>query len=63
MTEHPREPGHNGGIAAADRELAVHRHLMRFGEAESRVAPVWSASGTAVREVEAHLAQLWSAPP
>ena len=62
VTDHPHDPEHNGGIAAADRELAVHRHLMRFGEAESRVAPVWSAAGTAVRDVESHLARLWSAP-
>ncbi len=41
----------NGGIAAAEHELAVHRHLMRFGEAESRVAPVWTSAGTSVAAV------------
>ncbi len=60
---HPDDAGRNGGRAAAERELAVHRHLMRFGEADSRVAPVWSASGTNVSSVEAHLAHLWTAPP
>ena len=50
----------NGGVPAAQRELAVHRHLMRFGEADSRVAPVWSAGDTTVRGVEAHLARLWA---
>ncbi len=54
---------HNGGSTAAERELAVHRHLMRFGEAPSRVAPVWSAAGTTVRGVESHLARLWGAAP
>jgi glucose-6-phosphate dehydrogenase assembly protein OpcA len=52
------DPRANGG--AAEHELAVHRHLMRFGEADSRVAPVWSEAGTSVRAVEGHLAQLWS---
>jgi glucose-6-phosphate dehydrogenase assembly protein OpcA len=53
---------HNGQVpsAAAERELAVHRRLMRFGEAESRVAPVWSATNTSVRAVESHLASLWT---
>lgn len=53
---------HNGrGPAeAAERELAVHRRLMRFGEAESRVAPVWSANDTSVPAVESHLASLWT---
>jgi glucose-6-phosphate dehydrogenase assembly protein OpcA len=44
---------------AARRALAVHRRLMRFGEAESIVTPPWVESDTTVREVEAHLAQLW----
>jgi glucose-6-phosphate dehydrogenase assembly protein OpcA len=46
--------------AAAERELAVHRRLMRFGDAESRVAPVWSESDTSVPAVESHLANLWT---
>jgi glucose-6-phosphate dehydrogenase assembly protein OpcA len=61
MRQHGDEQG-NGGRLAGERELAVHRHLMRFGEADSRVAPVWSAAGTDVSSVEAHLAHLWTAP-
>jgi glucose-6-phosphate dehydrogenase assembly protein OpcA len=45
---------------AAEHELAVHRRLMRFGEHESRVAPVWSEQGTTVAAVESHLARLWT---
>jgi glucose-6-phosphate dehydrogenase assembly protein OpcA len=33
---------------------------MRFGEAESRVAPVWSMRDTSVAVVADHLAQLWT---
>jgi glucose-6-phosphate dehydrogenase assembly protein OpcA len=44
----------------AERELAVHRRLMRFGEAESRVAPVWSDRDTSVPQVAGHLASLWT---
>ena len=52
---------HNGhGPSSAERELAVHRRLMRFGEAESRVAPVWAEAGTSVPAVESHLASLWT---
>jgi len=51
----------NGQRAAeAERELEVHRHLMRFGEAESRVAPVWSMRDTSVAAVANHLARLWT---
>ncbi|HET6380070.1 MAG TPA: glucose-6-phosphate dehydrogenase assembly protein OpcA [candidate division Zixibacteria bacterium] len=45
---------------AAQQDITLHRHLMRFGEAESSVAPVWTATNTTVREVEAHLSRLWS---
>ena len=52
---------HNGHeSSSAERELAVHRRLMRFGEAESRVAPVWAEAGTSVPAVESHLASLWT---
>jgi len=47
---------------STERALALHRHLMRFGEAESRVAPRWVEHGTTVSRVAAHLAQLWSRP-
>ena len=51
----------NGHIAEeAERELEVHRHLMRFGEAESRVAPVWSMQDTTISAVADHLAKLWT---
>ncbi len=33
---------------------------MRFGEAESRVAPVWSMRDTSVAAVADHLARLWT---
>jgi glucose-6-phosphate dehydrogenase assembly protein OpcA len=46
--------------ADAERELAVHRRLMRFGDHESRVAPVWSEKGTSVVAVESHLSSLWT---
>jgi glucose-6-phosphate dehydrogenase assembly protein OpcA len=62
VTGQAHDAEQNGGLAAADRELAVHRHLMRFGEAESRVAPVWSAEDTNVGAVESHLSHLWIAP-
>jgi glucose-6-phosphate dehydrogenase assembly protein OpcA len=52
--------GDGRAASAAERELAVHRRLMRFGDAESRVAPVWSESGTSVPAVESHLANLWT---
>jgi glucose-6-phosphate dehydrogenase assembly protein OpcA len=52
------DDGH--GPTAAERELAVHRRLMRFGEAESRVAPVWAATDTTVPAVGSHLASLWT---
>ncbi len=44
---------------AAERELAVHRHLMRFGEAETLATPVWEQRGTTVSAIEAQLARLW----
>ena len=47
---------------AAQRALTLHRHLMRFGEAESLVAPPWIEQGTTVGRVAAHLADLWSGP-
>jgi glucose-6-phosphate dehydrogenase assembly protein OpcA len=45
--------------SAAERELAVHRRLMRFGEAESLATPMWEVRGTTVVAIEAQLAQLW----
>lgn len=45
---------------AARRALAVHRRLMRFGEAESTVAEPWVERDTTVQAIAAHLAQLWT---
>lgn len=47
---------------AAERALSVHRHLMRFGQAESLVAPPWGEQGTTVSRVAAQLTELWSHP-
>ena len=47
---------------AARRALAVHKRLMRFGQAESIVAEPWVERGTTVQAVAAQLAQLWTAP-
>ena len=61
MTAQPHEGEQPSGYSAdAERELAVHRRLMRFGDQESRVAPVWSEKGTTVAAVEDHLASLWT---
>ena len=49
--------------SAAVRALAVHRRLMRFGEAESTVSSPWVKRSTSVRAIEAHLAQLWHSKP
>src|SRR5919106_1907921 len=48
--------------AAAEREQLLHRHLMRFGEAETLATPMWVSRDTSVRAVAAHLAELWDAP-
>jgi glucose-6-phosphate dehydrogenase assembly protein OpcA len=54
MTDQPR---------TAHEEQAVHRHLMRFGEAESLVTPMWEERDTTVRAIAGHLARLWDVPP
>ncbi|MGI8999889.1 MAG: glucose-6-phosphate dehydrogenase assembly protein OpcA [Candidatus Limnocylindria bacterium] len=43
-------------------EQAVHRRLMRFGEAESLATPMWEEHGTSIRAIAGHLASLWDAP-
>jgi glucose-6-phosphate dehydrogenase assembly protein OpcA len=48
--------------SAAQRELAVHRRLMQFGEADSLATPVWEANGTDVETIAAQLARLWGLP-
>jgi glucose-6-phosphate dehydrogenase assembly protein OpcA len=47
------------GRSAVRQEAAVHRLLMRFGEADSAATPLWEERGTSVRAVAAHLARLW----
>jgi len=51
-----------GPSAAAKRALAVHRRLMRFGQAESTVSKPWVERGTTVQAIAAHLAELWTSP-
>ncbi len=58
--EHDLGEPANGTEAAAERELAVHRRLMRFGDSESTVAPVWTQTDTTVPAIETHLAELWT---
>jgi glucose-6-phosphate dehydrogenase assembly protein OpcA len=43
-------------------DQAVHRRLMRFGEAESLATPMWEQRDTTVRAIAAHLASLWDNP-
>ena len=47
---------------AASEEQALHRRLMRFGEAESLATPMWEERDTSVRAIAGHLASLWDAP-
>jgi glucose-6-phosphate dehydrogenase assembly protein OpcA len=49
---------------AAVHEQAVHRRLMRFGEADTLATPMWESRNTSVREVAGYLTRLWdvSAP-
>jgi glucose-6-phosphate dehydrogenase assembly protein OpcA len=46
--------------AAARRALAVHRRLMRFGDADSTVTQPWIEHDTSVGAIAAHLARLWT---
>lgn len=56
------DPGDQGRV---EREIAVHRHLMRFGEATTLSKPLWEERGTSVRAIADHLAGLWdqAGPP
>jgi glucose-6-phosphate dehydrogenase assembly protein OpcA len=51
----------SGGQAATE-EQAVHRRLMRFGEAETLVTPMWEERDTSVRAIASHLATLFDLP-
>ena len=46
----------------AHEEQAVHRRLMRFGEAESLATPMWEQRDTTVGAIAGHLSSLWDAP-
>ena len=56
--EQPPSPAHD----PAHEEQAVHRRLMRFGEAESLATPMWEQRNTTVRAIAGHLSSLWDAP-
>ena len=47
----------------AHHEQAVHRRLMRFGEAESLATPMWEEDDTTIRAIAGHLSSLWDALP
>ncbi|MEO8251435.1 MAG: glucose-6-phosphate dehydrogenase assembly protein OpcA [Chloroflexota bacterium] len=49
--------------AAAKRALAVHRRLMRFGQADTTVTKPWIEHATSVPDIEAYLARLWTDQP
>lgn len=53
----PLAPAGAGGGALEER--AQHRHLMRFGQTEMVVMPMWAAEDTSVREIEAQLGRIW----
>jgi glucose-6-phosphate dehydrogenase assembly protein OpcA len=46
----------------AVEEQAVHKHLMRFGEAETLATPMWEQRGTTVSSIATQLAMLWDPP-
>jgi glucose-6-phosphate dehydrogenase assembly protein OpcA len=46
-------------MRSASEEQALHRRLMRFGEAESLATPMWEQHDTSVRAIAGHLASLW----
>src|SRR5688500_6929907 len=52
----------NHHIPTAMDEQAVHRRLMRFGEADSLATPMWDERATSVRAIAAYRASLWSPP-
>jgi glucose-6-phosphate dehydrogenase assembly protein OpcA len=54
--------GHDTTREAAHEEQAVHRRLMRFGDADSLATPMWDQPDTSVRAIAAHLASLWDVP-
>ena len=55
-------PAVNRAQPPTSDEVAVHRRLMRFGEAESLATPMWEEPATSVRAIASHLASLWDVP-
>ena len=55
-------PAVTDGTRAATEEQAVHRRLMRFGDAESLATPMWVQQDTTINTVAGHLAALWDVP-
>lgn len=55
-------PATGARTPAAAEEQAVHRRLMRFGDADSLATPMWEERDTSVRAIAAHLSSLWDAP-
>jgi len=49
-------------LPPGSEDQAVHRRLMRFGEAESLATPMWEERGTSVQAIAGHLASLWDMP-
>ncbi len=47
---------------SATEDQAVHRRLMRFGEAESLATPMWEERDTTVQRDRRPLASLWDVP-
>ena len=48
-----------GSPSDAREARAEHRHLMRFGQTEMVIMPMWEAHGTSVREIESQLTRIW----
>ena len=48
-----------GASDQARDERDEHRHLMRFGQTEMVIMPMWAARDTSVREIEAQLGRIW----
>ncbi|HUF07414.1 MAG TPA: glucose-6-phosphate dehydrogenase assembly protein OpcA [Candidatus Binatia bacterium] len=52
----------NEQVPSAAEEQAVHRRLMRFGDAESLATPMWEQRDTSVQAIAGHLSSLWDVP-
>jgi len=52
----------DGRPPGATEERALHRQLMRFGEAETLATPLWEERDTTIAAIAGHLARLWDVP-